>query len=424
MGKDIITTDSINLFDSSSLEFHTSNIEIVSASILKLNEFDNANKTSAGFIYQDLVLIDKLLYLENDSTEIGYEILDDIHILKKNGLELIQVKNSINDTTLGESSNDFWKTISKWAKIVQHTNPSNLSFIFYTNRKISTNSILYSELQKETKNYQTIKASINNLFNKLNCKENLKEKSKAENPIFKYVKEIYELDDKKREALFEKLMLVTSERLIVDKIKDRIKFFGISRQEDINSTYENLLGIVTDKRYHLARENKDFLINYDYFRKDLKFDNLLNLAKFEAIDFDKYYSFSNEYNEEYHDKIFYKQLIDIDIQEDVIKKYVRERARMTSFFNAIDLLESEVNIINNIIVEEWADIHDDVYDEIIKDEAHHKIKAKECLKNTKNSDIKYKNSSLPKGLVKGKLIDLSNRPILGWRKNWEQLYNE
>ncbi|WP_310441237.1 hypothetical protein [Sulfurimonas sp.] len=424
MGKDIIVTDTVNLSYSSHLEFNTNIIGDVSASILELNKHDKANKTSAGFIYQDLVLMDKLLYLENDLTEIGYEILDDIHILKKNGLELIQVKNSVNDTILGEGSGDFWKTISKWAKVVQNTNPSSLKFIFYTNRKISMSSILFSELLKETKNYQEIKASIDVLFNKLNNKENAKKKGKAENPIFKYVKEIYELDDNNKNALFERLIFETSEVQIVDKIKDRIKFFGIKRQEDINCIYENLLGIITDKRYHLARDNKAFLINYHYFRKNLKFDQLLNLIKFEEIDFDKYYSFKNEYNEEYRDKIFYKQLIDIDIQDDMIKKYVREKARMTSFFNEVDLVESEVRIINNKIIEEWEDIHDDAYDEIIEDEVHHKLKAKECLKNTKNAKITYKNSSLPQGLIKGKMIDLSNIPVIGWRKNWKEKYSE
>ena len=106
------------------------------------------------------------------------------------------------------------------------------------------------------------------------------------------------------------------------------------------------MGIVTDKRYSLAREGKDFLINYEYFRKDLKFDSLLNLARYEEIDFDKYYDFKNEYNEDYHGKTFYKQLKDIDVQDSLIQEYARERAKASSFFKELDLVSSEEEVIN------------------------------------------------------------------------------
>lgn len=106
----------------------------ISSAILKLNEHDHANKTSAGFIYQDLVLIKKLLYLENDGTTISYEVLDDIHIIKENSTTLVQVKHSVNDTPLTERSSDFWKTINKWAKIIEALNDEKLKFVFYTNR--------------------------------------------------------------------------------------------------------------------------------------------------------------------------------------------------------------------------------------------------------------------------------------------------
>lgn len=409
MGKDVTSLNTIEL-------------ENIRGEILELNKYDIANKTSAGFIFQDLVLMKKLLYLENDSTEIGYEVLDDIHIIKENSIDLIQVKHSINDGTLTESASDFWKTIVKWAKIVEKTNEPNLNFIFYTNKQISTKSNLYNELQD--KDYNKIVNYINEIYSKLNQKETSKNKDDASNPIFKYVKYICELDDKYRKILFKKLIFITSDTQIIEEIKERIKFFGINKQQDIENVYEQLLGIITDKRYHLARESKEFIINYNYFRKDLKFDKLLQISKIEEIDFNKYYSFENKYNEDFKNKIFYKQLADIDIEEDVINDYARERAKTSSFLDELDLLNSELNVIDAKIIEEWEDIHDDAYDEGIKNDGIHKVKARTCLKKVQKVKISYKQSDLPKSLVKGKLIDLSNIPIIGWRKDWKEKYGE
>lgn len=393
-------------------------------SILALNINDNANKTSAGFIYQDLVLIKNLLYLENDSTSIGYEILDDIHITKENSIALLQVKHSIDDSPLTESSTDFWKTIDKWAKIVGTQHDEKLELVFYTNRPIATSSNLYNALQQKNKDYEAIETILSDLFKKLEAKENMKTSGQSPNPIFNYVKKINALTLENKKSLFDKLIFLTSDEQIIDEIKKKLQYFGISKQDEIDRVYENLLGIIIDKRYHLAREGKDFLIDYNYFRTDLKFDSLLKLARYDEIDFDKYYNFRNEYNEDYHNETFYKQLKDIDLEDSVIKKFARERAKASSFFGELDLLQSEENIINAKIHDEWENIHDDIYDETITNEDHHKLKAKECLKNTKNTAIVYKSSSLPKSLIQGKIIDLSNVPIIGWRKDWQERYSE
>ncbi len=69
-----------------------------------------------------MLLIKQLLCLEDNGTKIGYEVLDDIDILKNNtNLELIQVKNSINGDIQIDRLSDFWETILKLAKIVKST---------------------------------------------------------------------------------------------------------------------------------------------------------------------------------------------------------------------------------------------------------------------------------------------------------------
>lgn len=414
MGKELATNNN-------DIEVH--DYSVLTEQIKQLNKHDVAIKTSAGFIYQDLVFMKELLYLENDSTKLGYEVLDDIHILNKNGLALVQVKHSVNGGNLTESSNDFWKTINNWAKIVKTSNPSNLNFIFYTNRKISSSSDLYNELDKNKKDFTKIESIINKIFTDLDDKEKKKEKGQSENPIFKYVKNINELETEHIKSLFDKLKFITSDEPIIKTIKDKIVYFGIEEQE-VDNIYEQLLGIITDKRYELALANSDFSIDYDYFRKNLKFDQLLKFSRIEPINFDKYYNFEDKYNEDYHNKIFYKQLRDIDVKTKDINDYARERAKASSFLDELNLLKSEENILDKKIIEEWEDIHDDLYEEEVGNESMHKLKARQCIKATKRSNIFYKNSKLPKALIIGKTINLSDQPIIGWRKDWKEKYSE
>lgn len=358
-------------------------IENIESSIKDLNKNDIANKTSAGFIYQDLVLIKQLLYLEDNGTKIGYEVLDDIHILKNDTtLELIQVKNSINGDTLTESSSDFWKTILKWAKIIESTNENNISFVFYTNRTLSNRSKLFNELQKEQLNITEVIKIIDDIYNKLKVKEEQKKPKESPNPIYKKVESVFNLNKNNKESLFKKLTFVTSEDKIIHDIKQRLKFFGIQKDRDIDSAYEQLLGIVTDKRFELAKLDKDFIIDYNYFRENLKFNKLLKLAKVEEINFDEYYNYENKYDEDFTDKIFYKQLIDINIPITKINDLARERARVSSFMDELEILASQENIIDNKFLEEWEELHDEEYESEINDDTHHNKKAQNCLKQT------------------------------------------
>ena len=235
MSKELIVQDTISLND-------------VKNTIQKLNKNDIANKTSAGFIYQDLVLMKQLLYLENDGTSIGYEVLDDIHKIKKNDLELIQVKNSINDNILTESSVDFWKTLFNWAKIVEVKSINNIKFIFYTNRELSKQSDIFNELIKDNPNIEKVIEFISNLYKKLDKKEKKKSKGKSANPIFGKVERINSLTKTQKAQLFQNFNFIVSTGNIVQEIKQKVKFFAVDKDSEVDTIYERLLGIITDKK--------------------------------------------------------------------------------------------------------------------------------------------------------------------------------
>lgn len=394
--------------------------------IQDLNKNDKANKTSVGFIYQDLVFIKQLLFLENNGTEIGYEVLDDLHIIKENNLDLIQVKSSINNDILTESSLDFWKTLFNWAKLIKKDIPNNIKFLFYTNRTLSNKSDIFNELIKEKPDIERVINSINILYEKVNEKEKIKEKDDSKNPIFEKLKSFNNLSKDQKEKFLINFKFIISEDNIVNEIKQRISFFGIDNTREIDIVYESLLGIITDKRLELASNNKEFVVDYNYFRKNLKFDRILKLSRIEEVNFDEYYNYrdKNKYNEDFENEIFYKQLVDIGIPVHKVHDLARERANASSFIGELELLPSEENIINSKLIEEWEEVHEQEYKKTIIDEKDHLEKAQNCLNNTKVKNIYYKNSNLPKPLTKGKFIDLSNEPRLGWRFDWKEKYSE
>ena len=400
-------------------------IKKIKNKIEELNKNDNASKTSAGFIYQDLVFIKKLLYLEDDGTKITHELFDDIAVIKENQLELVQVKHSINEDNLTDRSSDLWKTLSKWSKIILRGVNDRIEFVFYTNKSPSSRSNkLLTELISNNKNYINIQTLINTLYSDLEEKEKEKKTTESENPIFKYVNDIYSLSKEEQESLFSKLSLVLSENIIIEDIKKRIRYFGIEKDSEIDSIYNELLGIVTTERFRLAKEGNEFIVDFNYFRKKLKFDLLIGLARVEDIDFDKYYGFENEYNEDYTENIFYKQLKDIDIEDSKINNYAKERAKTSIFMKELELLPSQIEVISKKICDEWKIIHEDEYDEKYSDECHHKEKARVCFKETKKANILYQKQNLPRGLVEGKVVDLSNNPSIGWRLDWKDKYIE
>ena len=123
-------------------------------------DITSADTKQVGFDYQYLYFMDRLLQL-SPGDEIGYEALDDVHVISSTTGETayIQTKHTIdlssdgtpvNLTTLSE---DLWKTLSNWSQLIKdpqeqrNTESSQLSFInrskfiLVTNRNTTNNSV-------------------------------------------------------------------------------------------------------------------------------------------------------------------------------------------------------------------------------------------------------------------------------------------
>ena len=113
-------------------------------------------------------------------------------------------------------------------------------------------------------------------------------------------------------------------------------------------------------------------------------------------------------------------MVDIDIPAEEINNFARERASSSSFLEELELLTSEENIINSKLIYEWEDIYNEEYKKAIDTEQNHKLKAQNCLNEISRLSIFHDGNKLPKPLTKGKFIDLSDKPKLGWRLDWKE----
>ncbi|EDN70471.1 conserved hypothetical protein [Beggiatoa sp. PS] len=275
----------------------------------KQNKNDSASPESAlGFSFQDVYSLYLLLRNERNDLKLWLEKLDDIDIKDENGnLTLYQLKHKANN--LNDKSDDLWKTIGNWCKLIKN----DMKFVENTKFKLVVivevlNTQIAYLLCKQHGNYNSIKAhdkllEIANKDIKTRKKKQLEKQEKKQT-------ELFESSEKKQEKetdfeLFAKLPYNLREQLvnsieIIDNAPDvttldaRIPsmLHGVypSTQKKV---YRNLMGWWQEEiRKHLSDKSVNPLtevtlinriaeINEEYQRDNLPLDNDLKYAKYE-----------------------------------------------------------------------------------------------------------------------------------------------
>ncbi|MBE3769537.1 hypothetical protein HJ207_17590 [Vibrio parahaemolyticus] len=170
-----------------------------------------ADKSQLGFDYQDLVCLEHLIDMRPGET-IGLEVLDDVHHEKINGVkELIQVKHSVNDSgTLTNRDVDLWKTLYNWSRALDKLGNSEIEFIFFTNKRKTSQKGLVLLLDKDIKSISCIEKSISSIKEDIDSKEEAKKEGSPINPIKKFVDHIDNLTFSEKSKLFNKIRFVFS----------------------------------------------------------------------------------------------------------------------------------------------------------------------------------------------------------------------
>jgi hypothetical protein len=386
-----------------------------------------ADKSQLGFDYQDLVCLEYLVDIKPGET-VGLEVFDDVHHGRiDGGKALIQVKHSVNDgAALTNKDIDLWKTLHHWSKALDILGSSDIEFIFFTNKKKTNQAGIVHLMDIKQSDMQALFKAINEIKEDLDSKEKDKAVDAAENPIKQYVDYIYGLSDTKKKKLFDKISIIFSTEDIFSRLAKKIEFFSIREDQSLAVLYQ-LIGVFSEKKYKLIKSNKKVSIDYATFRKEFQFDRIIQLSQDRKIDFSRYHQFKNINSIDPKNGLFAKQLADIDVSAENITEHAIEYAATNMFIQTLifagEFSESENGAINEEVFHGWKSLHERLYDidGIDTDSEHYRV-ARNCFRRLGDIPVTVANSSLPRAMVAGKGIELSDICRIGWRKDWQNLY--
>lgn len=386
-----------------------------------------ADKTQLGFDYQDLVCLEYLIDIKPGET-VGLEVFDDVHHGRIDGDKaLIQVKHSVSDgSALTNRDIDLWKTLHNWSKALDLLDSTDIDFIFFTNKTKTNQAGIVHLMGLEQSDISELIEAIHEIKTDLDSKEKDKAVDAAENPIKQYVDYIYGLSDTKKEELFSKISIIFSSEDIFSRLAKKIEFFSISEDQSLDVLHQ-LIGVFGERKYKLIKSNKKVSIDYATFRKEFQFDRIIQISQDRKIDFSRYHRFKNINSIDPKNGLFAQQLADIDVSAEDITEHAIEYAATNMFIQKLivsgEFSESENGAINDEVFHGWKSLHDGLYDrDGIDIDSEHYRTARNCVRRLGEISVVVSNSPLPRAMVAGKGIELSDICRVGWRKDWKSLY--
>lgn len=379
----------------------------------------SADKNSIGFFYQDYVALKYLLELK-PSESIGIEVFDDIHHESIDGDKiLIQVKHTLDSTNnLTNKDIDLWKTLYNWSKAIEMIDDKEVRLIFYTNKSLTQQNGIVQLLDQKQKDIERIKEEISKI------KKSHKDKS---DELYKYISTIDALDQAQKEKLFNSIVFIHSAHEITEQIKILLRTLSIPENK-LDSAFHNISGAFSEYKYKKIKDNKKVIISYDDFRKKIGIDRIIQITRNCINNFDQYYQFKSAYPLDLDRKISYKQLQDINFDNKSTIQFINYMAKTEAFLQSLindgELTKTEFELIYQKAYSEWNFKHTleysgENYNTICSD--HIQI-AVEIYKDLAKCNIDIENNSLPKEMVIGTFLKLSDEPNIGWLQHWETLY--
>ncbi|MGF6599677.1 hypothetical protein P3T23_004405 [Paraburkholderia sp. GAS448] len=393
-----------------------------------------ADKKSIGFDFQDLVLIHKLLWLE-EGGRVGLEIYDDIHVESiMDGISLIQVKHSLLGGNVAERDIDLWKTLYNWYKAIPELPEGKaISFVLYTNKGLGNQSFI--DLLKSPKiNKDAIISSIKEILADIKEKDLKKKGDKGKdfspNKILKYVQELASANPKDIHYILDRFEFHADQGSIIGLINSRLEFFAIPI-ERIDDARNHLIGAFETFKFETIKESKKVEIDYETFRIEMGFNRILRLACQLEADFDLYYERYGELDTtelSFLNSTFSEQLSDlgvstVDIFDHGIEMVVTENL-LAELKKGGTFSDAENRRIETQATLAWKSVHKSTHQDIDADEALHIQAAKTCYQQSLGKSLSLNRHALPEEVCKGKFIKLSDAPSIGWRKDWEKRYKK
>lgn len=393
----------------------------------------SAEDKSVGFDYQYYYFLNELLNLKIGQV-VGLEVLDDVHIERPDGTNLlVQLKHTIQTSTHGAPINlttmdsDLWKSISNWCKLIidpadgRAPVDSQLAFLKKTSFLLASNK---SENDKNTLliSIEAFKATTKSHAELVADITSLKAKSKDQ-VIQGYIDDVLSLDAAVSERFFEHLSFALGKDEIINLCRASIAEKQI-HQSRIDDVFHAIDSEVRQNSYATVKAGQKITISFDEFTQ--KYRRYFDKARSGGLLFRK---FPPVLPDNLLDQTFIKQLVDInDISEDNIEFHTKFTTRRLHFRDNMerliqdgDITQSDIDDLEEEASVMWEGKFLQAYSgqQSTGDEG---ASARAIVGDLRQRKLTLASQELPIPMSHGGFYDLSDRPVIGWLSDWKDRY--
>ncbi len=383
----------------------------------------SADDKAIGFDYQYYYFLYKILTLKKGET-VGLEVKDDVHTELSNDHQLlVQVKHTVQKKANGKLKNlttldsDLWKTLSNWSKIIVDKGAGRADtkeqlefvrktkFLLTSNKSEATENLYLEALDKPELGRKVI--------------ENIHEQASGETTK-KRINDVLSLADAVLVLFLKHQRLELNEDSIIQRCKNAIEEKQIPPHR-IDDLFAKIDSSVRESNFITVRAGDKVIISYDDFNR--RYRRFFDLQRSDGLVIQQNYK---SLPKRLKDQTFIKQLLDInDIKDDDIKsmtlytqKLLTVEANLEHWLQHGDLTEDEINRF----MEETSLIWNNKFRAIYRKEGHEKEQALNLLDAMREERLSIAGQQMDVSFSNGEYYRLSDIPMLGWLKNWEEKY--
>lgn len=396
-----------------------------------------ADKTSLGFEFQDFVYIEKLIELKPGQA-LGLELHDDIHVETAaadgsiDDLLLIQVKHSVNEGNITDRDIDLWKTFYNWIKLIPSLPPHRkLTLQLYTNKSLN-NQTFVSLLKSSRANVQEILSYIRQTERDISAAESKKKTGDSPNPLAEYVNSVSRASDADLKLILDCFEFHSDSSAVIVRLSAALRQLAVPEVR-LGDTRKHVIGAFKESKFSKIIQGQKVVISFEDFRTQMGFDRIVRSARAEHVDFGQfteiYYNYQRPDQLSFSNSRFHEQLKDIGIPEEEIVTRGVEMMLAEKFMDSLQdsgsFSASENSRLEDAAVSEWDILHKRLHRRTQEDdEPTHRSASQDCYDQTMGTSLKVGDIELPRNLICGKYIKLSNLPRIGWRKNWQSRFKK
>ena len=396
-------------------------------------EKTSAAGTIVGFDFQYYYFLYKLLILKKGET-IGFEALDDVHTQLNNDHQiLIQIKHSIQKKSDGTTANlteldpDLWKTMYNWSAVITDKNDGRESqidqrkfvekttFILASNKSFTSSNTFLSMIS----DFQVGQIDFEKMSNHL---KRLHASTKSEE-IKSHIGFVISLDESVLSEFLRNIKSELNVANIINQCKTALEEKDVNPRE-IDNLFNQLDSVVRQDIFKNFSDNKKLI--YSFEERSRKFRRYFDIANNPEL---KIRKFEGGLPDRIEEQTFIKQLLDIEdinlSEQEIIQNYTRYRimleSNLTNWVAEGQLTSEEIVIFEDDVFRQWETEYRSSYrgkgnpDEYI-DIAHNILKA------MRSKALSISGQTLLSDMSHGSLYSLSNRPVIGWLKDWKEKY--